>query len=394
MKRFWFVDSYNRVKEILGKCEECERERTFALENSKMIPIVANEVLEIIEIDHIGPLPETESGNQYILSVVDLFSKKKWFLPAKDLKAQTTFDLLYQHVFSPFWVPKKILSVQHGSFNADLSKKLCDLLGVQHEFAIPQLKYSDSRHSQTMGGVERANRTIETMLRKFVDFEQKNWDEYVFALSHAENKAICRVHGVEPDSIVFGRICDDNLLDGLTVRTQKDPALMREEKVKRMKEIVKEAARLSAEYREEMQKMHDEKFARTIVDDFKVGDWVLAKRPDSAVPKGLSKSLAHQSLGPFEIVAIDATKNNVTLQTTPVLRWELKKKYVKLLKEDLREKMIADAKAAWRNELIPDPLTEVIICATLRSHRRWRKKWRLQNKLERKSRSRTWLENA
>ncbi|HYN44606.1 MAG TPA: RNase H-like domain-containing protein, partial [Candidatus Limnocylindrales bacterium] len=196
----WMPDLFSKVKKYCSECEVCDRNRSFFKHNAAINPIVASAPMEIIQIDHIGPFTETPRKNQYILSVIDLFTKKKWYVAVSDVKAELTYSQLMLHVFSNFDLPKQILTDQGSSFNQSLAEAFSRLTGINHNYAI-----ADPFH-ETMGAVERSNRTCEDMLRKYVNqISHADWDLYVHLLAYAENKALSRTHGYSPDYLMFGR---------------------------------------------------------------------------------------------------------------------------------------------------------------------------------------------
>ena len=79
IKDFWFPDIYGKIENYVKNCDICERNKKFFKYNDELHPIVSTQPFEIIELDHVGPFIKTPRGNQYILSVIDHFSKKRWF---------------------------------------------------------------------------------------------------------------------------------------------------------------------------------------------------------------------------------------------------------------------------------------------------------------------------
>jgi tRNA(Leu) C34 or U34 (ribose-2'-O)-methylase TrmL len=269
---------------------------------------------------------------------------------------------LYQYVFSPFWIPKLLLTDQHGAFNSELSEMICEFLGVDQDFALPQLDYSDNRHSQTMGAVERSNRTIEEMLRKYVDqVNQDDWSTYVFALAHAENKARSSTHKMQPDQLIFGKETDLDLMNEMKERIVKNPRLEADEVSMKINDAVKVANKILKEYRERMKLVHERKFAREKIKPYRVNEMVWLLRPNDSVTAKLSKSLASKSLGPFKIISIDQARNNLVIQINADLEQTIKMKYVRrCLAVESQPTATARAKSeSFR--LAPNPRTEVII---------------------------------
>ena len=66
--------------------------------------------LERIAVDIMGPLPESRSGNLYILVVDDYFSKwiDAWAMP--DMETSTIADLLVSRIFCQWGFPLYIHS--------------------------------------------------------------------------------------------------------------------------------------------------------------------------------------------------------------------------------------------------------------------------------------------
>ena len=62
--------------------------------------------LEWIAMDILGPLPETECGNKYIVVIDDYFTKWKEAYPMRNMEATTVANILVQEFISHFDVPK------------------------------------------------------------------------------------------------------------------------------------------------------------------------------------------------------------------------------------------------------------------------------------------------
>ena len=92
----------------------------------------------------------------------------------------------------------QIHSDQGRSFESDVFREMCRLLGIEKTRTTPYRPQSD-------GLVERANRTIENMLASFVSQNQKDWDEHLPLLMLAYRSAQHETTGVSPCEMMFGR---------------------------------------------------------------------------------------------------------------------------------------------------------------------------------------------
>jgi len=154
--------------------------------------------LERLAIDVLGPLPETDQGNRYILVVMDYFSKWVEALAMPEQSAATVAHLLVTEVICRFGVPLQIHTDQGRNFESVLFKEVCRLLDIEKTRTTPL-------HPQSDGMVERLNRTLEAMLSKFVQENQRNWDQLLPLMAMAYRSAIHASTGCTPNELMFGR---------------------------------------------------------------------------------------------------------------------------------------------------------------------------------------------
>ncbi|KAJ8333567.1 hypothetical protein SKAU_G00415750 [Synaphobranchus kaupii] len=121
-----------------------------------------------LQTDWVGPVPKLSRGNMYLLTVTCAFTKWVECLPAPNDTAETTTVLLISHVFSRWGLP---LSVD----------------------------------TESSGQVERANRTIVNMLRKYDKANGKDWDMKLPLVLIAIRSTPHRSTGVTPFEMMTGR---------------------------------------------------------------------------------------------------------------------------------------------------------------------------------------------
>ena len=93
--------------------------------------LVAHRPLEKIAMDILGPLPETERKNKYVLVIGDYFSKWTEVFPMKDMESTTVAKILVQDFICHYGTPEQIHTDQGSNFEATLIKEICSLLGIQ-----------------------------------------------------------------------------------------------------------------------------------------------------------------------------------------------------------------------------------------------------------------------
>jgi hypothetical protein len=143
-------------------------------------------------MDLIVSLPMSKHGHDAIFTIVDRFSKMCHFIPTtSNVDAPSLVSLFLFHVFKCHGLPKSIVSDRDPRFTGAFWKTLHEHLGTT-------LSFSTAYHPQTDGQSERANRTIEQMLRPFVQASQDKWDDVLPLLEFSYNNSISPSTGFSP----------------------------------------------------------------------------------------------------------------------------------------------------------------------------------------------------
>uniref|UniRef100_A0A8C6LKG8 Gypsy retrotransposon integrase-like protein 1 n=1 Tax=Nothobranchius furzeri TaxID=105023 RepID=A0A8C6LKG8_NOTFU len=151
-----------------------------------------------LQFDWVGPLTKSTRGSKYILTVTCAFTKWVECLPAPDDTAKTTAILLLNHVFARFGLPTRVDSDRGTHFTSDVMKHLWELLGVKAKFHI-------SHRPQSSGQVERVNRTVISMLKKYVKANHRDWDVKLPLVLMAIRATPHESTGVSPFEMMTGR---------------------------------------------------------------------------------------------------------------------------------------------------------------------------------------------
>jgi transposase InsO family protein len=111
-KRFFWPSMSSDIKAVIKSCEECQITR---LPNKPIIQPL-NPIKKFprpfyhVHVDIIGPLERTNKGNEYILTIVDAFTKFIITAPMKNQKANTVAIKLIDNFFTKYGCPKIISS--------------------------------------------------------------------------------------------------------------------------------------------------------------------------------------------------------------------------------------------------------------------------------------------
>ena len=161
-ERFYWPECTKDVKDWCRACDLCaSRERPTHTPQAPLRTYNIGTLLERVALDILGPLPDSDRGNKYVLIIGDYFSKWTEAYAIPNQEAMTVARVLVEEFMARFGIPRQIHSDQGRNFEPKVFHEMCKLLGMDKTRTTPLLPQSD-------GMVERFNRTIEGMLSKFV----------------------------------------------------------------------------------------------------------------------------------------------------------------------------------------------------------------------------------
>ena len=118
-QRFYWVGYTRDVKIYCSKCALCaSRKGPGRRLRGPLQSYNVGAPMERVAIDVLGPLPETELGNKYLLIAMDYFTKWPEAFPLPNQVAATVAKVLVNEFFCRFGAPLEIHSDQGGDFES------------------------------------------------------------------------------------------------------------------------------------------------------------------------------------------------------------------------------------------------------------------------------------
>jgi transposase InsO family protein len=297
---------------------------------------------EVISIDFVGPLVRTKDYYDFVLVVIDKFSKMGHFIPTTTgVTSDKAARLLINHVFKLHGLPSSIISDRDPRFTAGLWKEVFEALGVK-------LTMSSSYHPQTDGQTERLNRTLEAGLRAYADKKGADWAEWLPMCEAFYNSSVHSSTGQTPFDM-NGVVWNDAVtyamrsptMDGLKCQSAEDL-------LNGMKQSW-EDARMMMMVRRERMKVNADRDRRD--EKYVVGDRVLLSTKNLSMH---TSKLSDPFIGPFPVTRVSDHGVNVWL--------ELPKEYSRIHQPFHIEKVkrYTPSTIEWVRKQNDRPLAEVI----------------------------------
>ena len=242
-----------------------------------------------IAMDVVGPLPHTQRGNRFILTICDYATRYPEAIALPSVEAPRVAKELV-NLFSHVGIPDEILTDQGTNFMSTMMEEIYRMLHIKRIRTTPY-------HPQTDGLVERFNGTLKGMLKKFVSRSQKDWDEYLPYLLFAYREVPQETTGFSPFELLYGR-CVRGPLDVLREdwTGDKETAVPVATHVLEMRERLAEMTELVAKHTTVSQRKQKQQYDKNAKSrSFQTGDQVLVLLPLAA------NRLKLQWTGPYKV---------------------------------------------------------------------------------------------
>lgn len=289
-----FTDVDNFVK----NCEDCQRSKVGL---STKMPLGISDTpyhpFEKVFLDVVGPLSTTLSGNKYILTFEDDFSKTMDCVPVPDQEARTIAEAFVERIICRYSLPEKLITDKGTNFESHLFKEVCKVLKIKK---ISTTSY----HPQSNGSLERCHRPLADYLRIFEKKYPDSWDTFLAPAMFVKNTSIHSSTKFTPTELLMGF----NPKIPTSFKLKPEPVYNYENYAKIIKYKLQEAYKVSRENVLAAKHRAKEYYDKSCRErNFKIGDFIRIKNP---AKKG---KLDFNWSEPYKIIEVNSN-NNVTVK--------------------------------------------------------------------------------
>ncbi|GKT31129.1 hypothetical protein ADUPG1_001863 [Aduncisulcus paluster] len=145
----------------------------------------------------------SDSGNRYLVVMVDMFTRWTEIVATKTKTADETAQAIVDGIFGRFGLPKSIQSDRGKEYVNGVISELYLRLGVSQHKVL-------AARPQANGMVERANQEVIRHIRialAMIKYKE-DWERAIPMAQYVINTTVNRMTGVSPYEALFGKMWD------------------------------------------------------------------------------------------------------------------------------------------------------------------------------------------
>ena len=202
LKRHIFLPNlYDEVKSFVLNCHICKQAKPSHLPSNVLGNFVApSRPFERVHVDLLGPLPTSQRRFNYILVIVDAFSRYSIFKPIRNKSTKTVINHMKSELLQKLDKPDIVITDQGREFDSQPFKDFCINNDIQLHLCAPYMHQSN-------GIVERMNLQIENALRCLLLEFKGSWDRYVSVVQNSLNSTVHSSLKYTPLEILNNQMC-------------------------------------------------------------------------------------------------------------------------------------------------------------------------------------------
>ena len=287
------------VRQFIQQCPLCQKLRETRLAiKAHPFTTASYSAMEVLNIDTIGPVAKDDLGNQYIIVIIDCFTRWIELFGVPDTSALSAAHALLQHV-GRYGAPATLRSDRGSQFVNNIIAEFSTLILTEQ-----QLSLSYSKEENAI--VERSNKEVMRHLRAIIYDQrvQAFWSRdqlpMVMRILNSEEKTNT---GLSPAELLFGNTVDlGRRILHAPIERPRNP---NETLTEYMENLLQQQATL-IEVAQQTQLNHDTHHLSGFDPDFTefpINSYVLMDPPE-----GKREKLSTKKKGPFQVVNFVGSK--------------------------------------------------------------------------------------
>ena len=194
--KFFWPSMNSDIGKWAKSCIHCQKNKVQRHTVSNVVSFPPTERFQHVHVDIVGPLPTTQQGHRYLITMIDRHTKWPEAIPTDDITADIVAKTVYQHWITRFGCPTTLTSDQGRQFESQLFNNLMRIMGIKKNRTTPY-------HPQCNGVIERWHRSLKTALRAKLS-TTSSWIDELPTVLYGLRAALRTDAGVSPAELTYG----------------------------------------------------------------------------------------------------------------------------------------------------------------------------------------------
>ena len=192
---YWWKGMPSYVAKFVKCCDACQRNKPCKKLKRTPVKFFATARFKIVHMDFVGPFKSSRKGHNYLLTMMDRYSRWIEAIPMRDPTAQTCAQVFVSSWICRHGIPEAVLTDQGGHFESQLFNE------VLNKFGVTRMR-TTAYHPQTNGALERAHGTLKNCLRCLIN-QFNDWEDRLPLALFAMRTALFE-NELSPSLILYG----------------------------------------------------------------------------------------------------------------------------------------------------------------------------------------------
>ena len=197
--RFFWLHSDDDIRNWISTCEVClSKKPPNRTIRAPLQPIPPQPYLDTWAADYVGPIqPSSPNGNSYVLVLTEYSTRWCEAIPVRSKLATELAQVLVSHIISRFGTFSRLITDQGRSFESQVMKELCSLLGIERV-------RTTAYHPQTDGLCERTHAILLQIVSLYVQQHPQDWEDFLPLALFAYRSSTHTTLGISPFRALYG----------------------------------------------------------------------------------------------------------------------------------------------------------------------------------------------
>ena len=144
---FW-PGMYQEVDEFVSSCTKCLQFKLRPPDSYPSYHIKCTERWRVLHMDIVGPFPQSNNRNEYVLTMIDRFTRWVCLVPLSSITSYDVSTALFTKWICQFGLPEIIITDQGSQFDGEIFTTVCAFFGIEKRRTTAWISRAHARNNE------------------------------------------------------------------------------------------------------------------------------------------------------------------------------------------------------------------------------------------------------